>query len=160
MVTCSNNIFAAQTITSIVEFFSFSCGHCLNAEPVLMEVLQKTNASYIPIIVPSDGDSVGTAMIYYASVKKGFGWQFRSAYWRALQNGAKPNSPDTAIAVLNQITNNPGEILAYAKSQDVQTKIALDVQMIKKYKVNSTPTFIINDQYQLDGEDALNSFLK
>ena len=160
MVICSSKVFAVEPLTSVVEFFSFSCAHCYNAEPNLQQVLTKTNAQYTPVIVPSDGDSIGTAMIYYAAIRKGLGWQFRNTYWKAVATGAKPNAPETIVYVLNQITNNSADILSYAKSQDIQNKISMDMQLIKKYGINSTPTFLINNQYLVDGEDYLNVYLK
>jgi thiol:disulfide interchange protein DsbA len=150
----------AEKLKQLVEFFSFTCSHCMSAEPLLQQVLIKTKAYYMPVVMVQTGDQVGTALVYYACIKSGIGWQFRGAYFKAISNGLPPYTPETLVYVLSQVSQNPNEIMKIAKSSEIQQKYALDQQLVQKYHITSTPTWIINNQYAVEGETALLAFLK
>ena len=99
-------------------------------------------------------------MVYYACIRKNLGWQFRNAYFQALQDGYPANDPRTVIQVLSQITNKPMDILSYSQSQDVVDKLNDDKVLIKKFNVTSTPTFVINGSIKLEGDNALDGLLQ
>ena len=150
----------AEKLNNLIEFFSFSCSHCVSAEQTLQQVLAKTHAKYIPVVYIQGEDQAGTALVYYACIKKGIGWQFRKAYFEAVISGMPAYTPETLVAVLKQITSNPSEILKYATTPEIQEKLVLDRKLIEKFHVTVTPTWVINMQYTLDGETALLPFLK
>jgi protein-disulfide isomerase len=149
-----------EKLNHLIEFFSFTCSHCIKAEPLLLQVLNKTQAQYMPVVMVQSGDQVGTAMVYYACIKLGCGWQFRNTYFKAVINGAQPYTTNTLVYVLGQVTDKPNDVLNYAKSPEIQQKYVLDQQLVEKYKVNSTPTWVINNQYKVEGEDAILGFMK
>lgn len=158
-VTFMNSIYA-EKLSHLIEFFSFTCSHCIKSEPLLVQVLNKTHAQYMPVVMVQSGEQVGTAMVYYACIKFGCGWQFRNAYFNAIVNGSQPYSSKILIDVLNQVTNKPNEVLNLAKSPEIQQKYVLDQKLVQQYKVNSTPTWVINNQYKIEGDDVISQFLK
>ncbi len=150
----------AANVQKVIEFFSFTCTHCMAVEPKLQNLLIKTNAKYAPVVVPFNEKEVPVAMVYYACIRKNLGWQFRNAYFQALQDGYPANDPRTVIQVLSQITNKPMDILSYSQSQDVVDKLNDDKVLIKKFNVTSTPTFVINGSIKLEGDNALDGLLQ
>ncbi len=150
----------AANVQKVIEFFSFTCSHCVAVEPKLQNLLIKTNAKYAPVVVPSNERDVPVAMVYYACIRKNLGWQFRNAYFQALQDGYPANDPRTVLQVLTQITNKPMDILSYSQSQDIIDKLNEDKLLIKKFNVSSTPTFVINGNIKLEGDNALDGLLQ
>lgn len=152
------NFSFGEQLDSIIEFFSFTCMHCYVAEPHLLNVLKKTNAQFMPVFVPHNDNELPTALIYYAAIKAGIGWQFREGYFKAMKSGLPPYTVQTALTVLTSITNNPKQILDMSTKPEIINKINLDKKLIQQYNVSSTPTFIINNQYTLVGDSALSRF--
>lgn len=161
LLLCVYNISNAEQVINIVEFFSFGCSHCYQSENTVKQAINNTQAKYVPVVVIQSPEQIAVSSIYTACMLKGIGWQFRDAYFKAVFVDGYPDySPTTAKHVLETIGANVTEILSIAQSKVVQDKMSFDIQLIQKYKVSSTPTFVINGTTVLEGDSALNGMLR
>ncbi len=150
----------AEDVKNIVEFMSFGCSHCYQAEPTIRNIVSTSNIKYIPVIIAQSPNEEAISTIYTAAMLSGVGWQFRQNYFDSVFiEGYPAYSPLTVSHVLSKLGVDANSILELAKSTKVQEKIKLDKELISKYKVNSTPTFIINGTVVLEGDTALNNLL-
>lgn len=151
----------AEKVDNLVEFLSFGCSHCYQAEPTVQKIVSTSSIRYVPIIVAQNPQQEAISGIYTACMLSGIGWQFRQAYFNAVFVEGYPDaSPMTVKYVLSKLGVDPNKIIELAKNKVVTDKLQFDKQMIDRYRVSSTPTFVINGTTVLEGDSALNSLLQ
>ena len=148
---------------TIIEFASLTCPHCKDFE---INVLPKLKAAYIdPGKVkfvyrdfPLDGRALLAAMVARCAPKDRY-FAFIDALFRGQDNWARAQDP---IQALGQVAKLGGmsqtDFDACYKNQalfDAIKKDAVDAQ--SQYKIESTPTFIINGK-KMDGAHTFESF--
>lgn len=156
-ITCA----FAKEPTTIVEVFSFSCSHCYHSENMVKQIISDNSIKYVPVLIVQNNDQLNLSKIYIACMLAGVGWKFRDTYFNAVFNEGYPeNSLDTLKYVLNKIGVDIDKIVIQARSKIVLDKLKFDMQLINKYHISSTPTFIINGKLVVEGENSLQQFFQ
>lgn len=151
----------AETINTLVEFFSFTCVHCASVNRRLTSYVAKHNIKYLDIDTNMSDEAMPTNIMYYIAVDSGVGVQFKEAYFKAVSSGMVAFSPSILSYVTNQVKN---DAMARLMQSDVEkTKIKQKLEYVKgllsKYHIEVTPTFLINQTTLLEGEDVINSLI-
>ena len=141
---------AGKTI-EVVEVFSFSCGHCFSFEP-LIEAYEKqlpSDVKFKRLHIKWDKVTENLSRAYYTT--------------EALKNPAAAAKMFEAIHVDRKRIVSPDDIEAvfveagidaetFAKtfnSFGVTSQVKRADQLIKAYKIDSTPQLIVNGQYKI-----------
>lgn len=155
LITCNA---WSEPVTSLVEFFSFRCSHCANVTPKLEYYLSTHNVQFMDVNV--DGDiAIPTMIMYYVATDAGVGFQFKNAYFTAVANGMPAYTSDTLNYVYNQIKipKLVSLLKSSAEKAAIKNKLTLANQLLSKYHIQATPTFLINNSILLEGEDIINT---
>lgn len=153
----------ADAPVTIIEFASLTCPHCKNFD---LNVLPKLKAAYIDTgkvkfiyrDFPLDGRALLAAMVARCAPKERY-FAFLDALYRGQDTWARAQD---AIQALGQMARVGGmsqeDFDACIKNKDLFEAIkkdALDGEA--KYKIESTPTFIINGK-KMDGAYTFEAF--
>ena len=153
----------ADAPVTIIEFASLTCPHCKDFE---INTLPKLKAAYIDTgkvkfvyrDFPLDGRALLAAMVARCAPKDRY-FAFLDALFRGQESWARAQDP---IQALGQVAKLGGmsqtDFDACYKNQalfDAIKKDAVDAQ--SQYKIESTPTFIINGK-KMEGAHTFESF--
>lgn len=149
---------SAESISSLVEFFSFRCSHCANVNQRLSYYVNSHDVQFLDVNV--DGDAaLPTMIMYYVAVDAGIGNQFKTAYFSAVANGMPVYDQSTLNYVYNQVKTP--KLVSLLKSSDekaaVKNKLLQANKLLATYHIQATPTFLINHSILLEGEDIINT---
>ena len=160
----SGSVFASPTnekIKTIVEFFSFTCSHCANVNSKLNQYVASHNIKFLDINIDKTPEALNTTIMYYIAIDAGVGVAFKDAYFKAVADGLPAYSKKTLENVLSQL--NSSKISELIHSEEERQKIKLKMkyvqELISKYNIRATPTFLINQTTVLEGEEVLNSLV-
>lgn len=148
----------AEDIKSMVEFFSYRCSHCANVNSKLDDYVNKSKINFLAINVDNNDIAMPTNIMYNVAVDAGIGQQFKSAYFSAVATGMPAYAPATLSYVVNQIKTPLFEKLLKDpnEKQSIKQKLNYAAELLVKYPVQATPTFLINDNALVQGEDFVN----
>lgn len=148
----------AEEIRSMVEFFSYRCSHCANINSKLDNYVNKNNVKFIAVNTDNNDIAMPTNIMYNVAVDAGIGQQFKSVYFSAVSTGMPAYAPATLSYVFNQIKTPQFEKLLKdpKEKQSVKQKLNYAAQLLARYPVQATPTFLINDTALVQGEDFVN----
>ncbi len=148
----------AEDIKSMVEFFSYRCSHCANVDSKLDSYVNKTQINFVAINVDNNDIALPTNIMYNVAVDAGIGQQFKSTYFSAVATGMPAYSPATLSYVVSQVKTPLFEKLLKDpnEKQLIKQKLNYATQLLAKYPVQATPTFLINDNALVQGEDFVN----
>ena len=149
----------AEEIKSIVEFFSYTCSHCANVNNKLDSYVATHPVEFFAINTDNGDNAIPTNIAYYVAVDAGVGRQFKSAYFTAVASGMPAYTPQTLNYVINQIKTPTFSNLLKSpdEKEKVKKKLAFANYLSNKYRVQATPTFLINQSTLLEGEAIINS---
>ena len=150
----------AESIKSIVEFFSFKCSHCKTVSTRLEVFMRDNKIKYLDINVDNTEASLPTNIMYYVAIDSGIGFKFKNAYFNAVANGMPVYTPSTLNYVINQIKTPRFMQLINSKveQEHIKQKLSYVNQLLSAYYIEVTPTFLINQNVLLEGEDFIYSF--
>lgn len=148
----------AEPVSSMVEFFSFTCSHCANVNNKVHDYVTRNNIQFSDVSTNMAPNEIQTTMMFYLAEDAGIGWQFKEAYFSAIRSGMTAFSRATLDTVIQQIRtpkliqllNDQGE------RQKIKNKLLLASQLLNKYNIQGTPSFLINNSTLLEGEDIIN----
>lgn len=151
----------AETIKTMVEFFSFTCVHCASVNAKLTRYIAEHNVKYLDINTNTNPEAIPTNIMYYIAVDAGVGSQFKAAYFLAISNGMAAYSPTTLTYVTKQVQNASMERLMRSneEKEHIKQKMNYANQLLKTYHIQVIPTFLINQTTLLEGEDVINSLI-
>lgn len=149
----------AEPITTLVEFFSFKCRHCFEINTKLENFVAKNNIKYLDINVDNDDRAIPTNILYYIAIDAGIGSEFKRQYFEALNNGMKDYSSTTLNYVFNQVkTPKMLQLLKSKLEQEhVKQKLIYANNLLSTYRIQVTPTFLVNQTVLLEGADVIDS---
>lgn len=152
----------AEPIMSIVEFFSYTCLHCASVNSKLDSYVATNSVEFIAVNTDNGENALPTNIMYYVAVDAGIGGQFKSAYFTAVASGMKAYTPETLNYVVNQVKTPTFSSLlkAPAEKELVKKKLTFANYLLNKYKVQGTPTFLINQSTLLEGEEIINQLIQ
>ena len=152
----------------IIEFSSFTCSHCKDFHTITLPEIKQSeiidDINYYIIDFPLD------YFAFYASRIGSCIGDNRSTFtdivydqqdtWKKLYKSSEPESQfeleNTLINYALQLGHSESELLQCIKYEDMQNKLlAKQMDAQQKYKVESTPTFLINDEKIMGNQPAV-----
>ena len=149
----------AEQVKTLVEFFSFTCKHCANVNSKLEQFIAKNNIKYLDINIDNNEQALPTNIMYYIALDAGVGTKFKSLYFEAMSRGMPAYTQTTLNYVVNQVKTAKMIQLMESKTEmeHVKQKLNYANSLIQKYRIQATPTFLINQTVLLEGEDVITS---
>jgi protein-disulfide isomerase len=152
----------------IIEFSSFTCSHCRDFHAITLPEIKQSeiidDINYYIIDFPLD------YFAFYASRIGSCIGDNRSTFtdivydqqdtWKKIYKSSEPESQfeleNTLMNYALQLGHSESELLQCIKSEDMQNKLlAKQMEAQKKYKVESTPTFLVNDEKIMGNQPAV-----
>jgi protein dithiol oxidoreductase (disulfide-forming) len=157
----------------VTEVFSYACPACNIFQPTMHKLKQAMPANvvvdYLPAAFNSAEDWPMFQLAYVTAQILGVDQQWHDAMFDAVWKGGDLSITDTATRALktrmpsledaakfySQHAGVPVEkFIATSKSFSVDLKVRTDEDLIMGYKVDRTPTIIVNGKYRLHVESA------
>lgn len=140
---------------NVKEFFSYTCIHCKDIEPLVEQALVPNKSVDLNKIQIVWGDKPNPAMIGFAKLGatvQALGLQqLNMPIFNAASAGQNLNDKKTLRTFLGQNGLKPAEVNKFMTTYDSFT---IDVVKVNEYKnltagynINGTPTFVIADKY-------------
>ena len=152
----------------IIEFSSFTCSHCRDFHTITLPEIKQSeiidDINYYIIDFPLD------YFAFYASRIGSCIGDNRSTFtdivydqqdtWKKVYKSSEPESQfeleNTLMNYALQLGHSESKLLQCIKNEDMQNKLlAKQMEAQKKYKVESTPTFLINDEKIMGNQPAV-----
>ena len=137
----------------VLEFFAYGCIHCANLEPSLEAWAKKQPADVkvkrIPSPVPLMG--IDSTIVYYSlealgQIERLHPKLFNAAHLEKVVIG----NPAVLNKWLEKNGVDPKKYEEVQASFSVATKIKRARKMVEDYKINATPTIIVNGRYSVE----------
>jgi protein-disulfide isomerase len=134
---------AAKPLVTIVEFSDFECPFCNKAQPVLKQIIE-TYGSEVRLVfkhLPLEGhrNSLAAARAAYCAAEQDRFWQFHDALFA---------TGNLSREVFEKIASDLGlgvaKFQACLDSEQSRTAIIRDLEAARLYRIESTPSFIVN----------------
>jgi thiol:disulfide interchange protein DsbA len=157
----------------VTEVFSYACPACNIFQPAMHKLKQAMPANvvvdYLPAAFNTAEDWPMFQLAYVTAQILGVAQQWHDAMFDAVWKGGDLSITDTATRALktrmptiedaakfySQHAGVPVEkFIAASKSFSVDLKVRTDEDLIMGYKVDRTPTIIVNGKYRLHVESA------
>jgi len=133
------------------EFFMHSCIHCYNLEPY-GEAWVENKPDYINFVpVPTTWDEVRIlhAQAFYVAESLGITDQIMMPFFREFHDvGNYLETPDKLAAFFARFDVSREDFESQFNSFGVMTKVNTAAQLGQRYRVDSTPTVIVNGKYR------------
>ena len=152
----------------IIEFSSFTCSHCRDFHTITLPEIKQSeiidDINYYIIDFPLD------YFAFYASRIGSCIGDNRSTFtdivydqqdtWKKIYKSSEPESQfeleNTLMNYALQLGHSESELLQCIENEEMQNKLlAKQMDAQKKYKVESTPTFLINDEKIMGNQPAV-----
>lgn len=139
---------------AVQEFFFYGCSHCYNLHPKLVEwektMPENVKLAHVPVIFRDSMEPM--ARTFYALESLGQIHQLHDPLYRAWHVDNLKLSEETRILdfVSAQGVDRAKFSEAY-NSQTTQDKVARAKQLSGNYKINGTPTLIVDGKYVITG---------
>lgn len=153
----------ADAPITIIEFASLTCPHCKNFH---LNTLPKLTAAYLDTgkvklvyrDFPLDGRALLAAMVARCAPKDRY-FAFIDALYRGQETWSRAQDPIQALGQLARVGGmSQADYDACIKNQALLDAIKKDAQDAQaQYKVESTPTFVINGK-RMEGGNSFESF--
>lgn len=142
----------------VVEMFSYACIHCFNFEPTVKRWLERKpdNVEFIRIPVSfGRNDWELLARAHYTAEELDLEHEAERALYDAIHvHGQRLNSVDRIAAVFAEIGVDREQFDSAFNSFAVETKVRRANQLTQRYRVQGTPTVVINGRYVTTGSMA------
>jgi protein-disulfide isomerase len=130
---------------TIVEFSDFECPFCKRVQPTLKEVLQEyaDRIRFVFRNLPSEGhrNALPAARAAFCAGQQDRFWQYRDALFASDQLTDK-----TLKKLALDLGLNQERFHACISSEESLNAITRDVELAQRFKIGSTPSFVINGQ--------------
>lgn len=140
----------------VVEVFSYACPHCAHFQPYIDELKSKLPASAQFVLVPAvfNPSWEPFARAFYTAQALGLVDKTHQALFDALHRDHLPiGSIDALAKFYAGYGADAGNFLSTANSFVIDAKIARGNDLVKGYRVEGTPTLVVNGKYRV----AMNS---
>ena len=152
----------------IIEFSSFTCSYCKDFHTITLPEIKQSeiidDINYYIIDFPLDyfafyssriGSCIGDNRSTFTDIVYD-----QQDTWKKLYKSSEPESQfeleNTLINYALQLGHSESELLQCIENEDMQKKLlAKQMDAQKKYKVESTPTFLINDEKIIGNQPAV-----
>lgn len=134
----------------VAEFFMYSCIHCYNFEPYVQEWLS-SKPSYVSFVRVPTVWNPGVrlhAQAFYAIEALGKTEETHAAFFREFHNNSNYlNSEAALIAFVEQFGITEEQFKGAFDSFAIHAKLQRADELARRYRVNSTPSIVINGKY-------------
>jgi thiol:disulfide interchange protein DsbA len=141
----------------VAEFFMYSCIHCYNFEPYVEQWLQ-AKADYVNFVrVPTVWNAVVRlhAQAFYAAAALGKGDEMHTPFFREMHvNGNYLQTKDAIADFFARFDVGSEEFENAFESFSVNTSLRRSDELARRYRVDSTPTIVINGKYRTNASMA------
>jgi thiol:disulfide interchange protein DsbA len=140
----------------VVEVFSYACPHCAHFQPYIDELKSKLPPSAQFVLVPAVFNPAWEpfARAFYTAQALGLVDKTHQALFDALHRDHQPiGSIDALAKFYAGYGADAATFLSTANSFVIEAKIAHGNELVKGYRVEGTPTLIVNGKYRV----AMNS---
>ena len=143
----------------VVEFFSYGCGHCFNAEPYMQayegQVAADVEFKRVPVSFNPFFEHLARA--YYAAEALGADEQAHIAIFDALHIKRKDLSSVESLADFYSTYGiDKNDFIKAYKSLSVKKQVEQDKKLSQTYEISGVPTIIVNGAYTTGGTKAGN----
>lgn len=135
----------------VYKFFYYGCSHCMRMDKELDYLRDKDGVSLINIPIAFNELSKVAAKHYYTSEVMGVERGFSNDYYRNIVLQRNPVSDNLAISLMSHYAPRR-DIINNMDSNYVKNKVEKASEKMLKYKISSTPTFIVNGKYKINAE--------
>lgn len=134
---------ATKPIVTIVEFSDFECPFCRQVQDTLKQMMERYGGEVRLVFkhLPSEGhrNSLAAARAAYCAGEQDRFWQFHEALFAARRLSG---------SVLSEIAERLGlgreKFQSCLSAERSRTAIVKDIETARRYRVDSTPSFLIN----------------
>jgi len=134
----------------VAEFFMHSCIHCYNLEPYVLAWLENKPDHINFVRVPTTWNPTVKmhAQAFYAAEALGKGEEMNQPFFREMHvNGNYLETPDAMAAFFERFDVSRDDFESVFDSFAVHTRVNQADELGRRYRVDSTPTIIINGKY-------------
>lgn len=135
------------------EFFMYSCPHCYNLEPYVQAWLPDKPDFINFVRVPTTWDEWRKlhAQAFYAAEALGKGEEMHMPFYQEIHNnGNYLDNVEKVRDFFGRFGVSRADFNSVFDSFSVHTKLNRADELGRRYRVDSTPTFIINGKYRTD----------
>lgn len=140
----------------VLEAFSYGCGACASVHPHV-EAWKKrmpAAASFAYLPATFSPDFALLARGYYAAEALGIAATTHAKVFEAVRSKGRITSVDDVADVYASLGADRAAFLAAANSFAVNAKVKRATQVLPRYGVDATPTFIVAGKYRVTGRSA------
>ncbi len=134
----------------VAEIFMFSCPHCYNFEPHVLQWL-KNKASYVEFVrIPANFNPLARehSRAYYAAVQLGVAEQIITPFFREFHINRNPlNTPDRLAAFFSRFDVSEEDFLKAFNSFEVDSRVRQADKLTRRYQITGVPAVVINGKY-------------
>ncbi len=137
----------------VLEFFAYGCIHCANLEPSLEAWAKKQPADVKLKRIPSPAAIMGidSTVIFYSLEALGQLDRLHAKIFEAVHlEKVTLGNPALLNKWLEKNGVDPKKYEEAQKSFSVVTKVKRAYKMVEDYKINATPTMVVNGRYLLE----------
>lgn len=134
----------------VAEFFMYSCVHCYNFEPYVQQWLPN-KAEYVNFIrVPTVWNALVRlhGQAFYTAEALGKGEQMHTPFFREIHvSGNYLQSEDELADFFARFGVSQSDFESAFESFSVHAKVQRADELMRRYRVSSTPTIVVNGKY-------------
>jgi predicted DsbA family dithiol-disulfide isomerase len=134
---------AAKAAVTIVEFSDFECPFCAQAQDTLTKIMERYGGEVRLVFkhLPSEGhrNSLAAARAAYCAGQQDRFWQFHDALF-----ATRDLSPPVFGEIAAQLGLGREKFAACVSDEASRTAVIKDIEIAKRYRIDSTPSFLIN----------------
>ena len=137
----------------VLEFFAYGCIHCANLEPALEAWAKKQPSDVKLKRIPSPAAIMGidSTVIFYSLEALGQLDRLHAKIFEAVHlEKVTLGNPALLNKWLEKNGVDPKKYEEAQKSFSVVTKVKRAYKMVEDYKINATPTMVVNGRYLLE----------
>jgi thiol:disulfide interchange protein DsbA len=146
--TLDNEVKLKNNKNLVQEIFYFACDHCEKIEKPLQEWSEKVKNTIIvekvPVVLSSKQRLA--AKHYYSSQYLSIENEFLEKYFEGMSEGLII-SDSLAIEIMKNLGEKEEKIIEAFNSNWVEQKVIKARELTLRMKINTVPTFLINDKY-------------
>lgn len=136
----------------VIEFFSYTCPHCNDLEPVVQEWLKRKPADVVFVRIPVSFSASWeiAARAYYVAEELGVLDKMHQPLFDAIHREKRKlaNEDDLAALFAEHGVDQDAFRKAY-RSFQTETQVRRSNQLAQRYGVRGVPTVIVNGQYDV-----------
>ena len=155
---------AADSKIEVLEFFMWTCPHCMQFEPYLKQWLEKkpTDVEFVKVPAVFNPSAAVLARAYYALEALGEEQRLSDAFFNALINERRRLNDEQALAAfVAQYGVDAAKFLEAYNSFGVNAKVRRAEQLVQQYRFDAVPKLVVDGRFKNgDGLASYGQFLE